>query len=700
MNKILKKLRLTFVLIIAVLVGVALSHPVKAAGIGITFEEQFSNSHTAQVIASKFGKLSSDEITDNDIGITNLDISNKSLADINGIDIFNNLTNINISNNSLTNLPNSITNLSKLTYILAGSNQLTSLPENINNLNKLEGIYASNNKLTHLPDNITQLSNLAILYVDKNGLIDLPLNLEGLVNLQQFFVNDNQLTTLPDSLVKLKLLSRFYANNNKLDYLPKNIGELSSLSWLIVNNNQLTELPDSLNLLTELQLLSLSNNKFESFPAVVFDLPNLIDLDYLENDLKVLPDKISKLTKLQSLHLNYNNLSVLPDSLTAMKTLKVLELYNNQLTALPDDFGNLSNLQRLVLGKNQLTSLPSSFNIPFNFEVIHPNDFLADNLLPYYYNVKLNNFGMTMGGKPLDLHQQDDLLLIPNSSVLINNGDDLDNLDYSKLLKLRSNRKISESHKFILDNIHNDAKKPIDLSEFIENGIVKKAGSLYAQIRATGNGLFPNNSENAITSESVELKFQPTFYNLGFNLNGGQGNTPTTQQLVEGALTKSVNNPVRTGYIFTEWNTKIDGSGNAWNFTSSKMPANSVELYAQWKKNIDPIVKYTLRFNLNGGQGVVPANQILNKEQKAVKPTTPLRNGYTFKGWNTTIDGTGSVWNFESNVMPEKDVTLYAQWTKNELPNAGDSSKSVLIFSLLVLTGFALVINSKKRFLK
>ena len=36
---------------------------------------------------------------------------------------------------------------------------------------------------------------------------------------------------------------------------------------------------------------------------------------------------------------------------------------------------------------------------------------------------------------------------------------------------------------------------------------------------------------------------------------------------------------------------------------------------------------------------------------------------------NTTADGTGSTWDFETTTMPAHDVTLYAQWQKDENPN-------------------------------
>jgi uncharacterized repeat protein (TIGR02543 family) len=50
------------------------------------------------------------------------------------------------------------------------------------------------------------------------------------------------------------------------------------------------------------------------------------------------------------------------------------------------------------------------------------------------------------------------------------------------------------------------------------------------------------------------------------------------------------------------------------------------------------------------GAGVSVAGQVIE------------RSGYTFLGWNTAADGTGSIYQQGSSVVMNSDVTLYAQW--------------------------------------
>ena len=104
--------------------------------------------------------------------------------------------------------------------------------------------------------------------------------------------------------------------------------------------------------------------------------------------------------------------------------------------------------------------------------------------------------------------------------------------------------------------------QPILISDYIQNGIVIKAGKVYAQVRAAGYGLFPNTSEVTLTEDSIELNFETTYYDLSFNLNGGEGKPLLTQSLLAGATGTAVTEPAHEGYTFKGWNTAQDGNGS------------------------------------------------------------------------------------------------------------------------------------------
>lgn len=191
---------------------------------------------------------------------------------------------------------------------------------------------------------------------------------------------------------------------------------------------------------------------------------------------------------------------------------------------------------------------------------------------------------------------------------------------------------------------------------------------------------------------------------MNFNLNGGEGSTPSAQTIEYGALAAAPTDPTRTGYTFTGWNTAQDGSGMAWVFSTETMPANNVTLYAQWA-----IGTYNLQFNLNGGEGTTPSPQTIKYGELAMEPTNPIRNGYTFVGWNTKQDGSGDAWDFAVSTMPGNNVTLFAQWVEDakpkppliiKLPKTGDSSTVMGLSALLISVGSILLIIQRKKYKK
>lgn len=74
---------------------------------------------------------------------------------------------------------------------------------------------------------------------------------------------------------------------------------------------------------------------------------------------------------------------------------------------------------------------------------------------------------------------------------------------------------------------------------------------------------------------------------------------------------------------------------------------------------------YAVDYNANGGSNA-PAPQ--GKQQGillTLSAEKPIRSGYTFVGWNTKSDGTGTSYSAGGTYKANAAATLYAQWTKN-----------------------------------
>ena len=121
---------------------------------------------------------------------------------------------------------------------------------------------------------------------------------------------------------------------------------------------------------------------------------------------------------------------------------------------------------------------------------------------------------------------------------------------------------------------------------------------------------------------------------------------------------------VRTGYTFAGWNTQSNGSGA--NYTQSQtfiMGAANVTLYAKWTAN-----NYSVTYLGNGSTGgsapIDPTSYQIGLSVTVLGQGTLVKTGYTFAGWNTQSNGSGTTYTqSQTFTMGAANVTLYAMWT-------------------------------------
>ena len=222
-----------------------------------------------------------------------------------------------------------------------------------------ESLDLSNLSLTSLPEVFTDLARLQKLNLYNNQLSTLPQGILALSSLQELRLHNNRLTALPEGIASLSSLHQLYLSNNQLSTLPEGITSLSSLRQLYLSNNRLTALPQGTASLRSLYILDLYKNELLTLPEGIASLSSLVELNLSRNRLSTLPQGITTLSSLQMLALSDNELTTLPEGIAALRSLYTLDLSDNRLSTLPEEIASLSSLQALLLSGNQLRTLPA-----------------------------------------------------------------------------------------------------------------------------------------------------------------------------------------------------------------------------------------------------------------------------------------------------------------------------------------------------
>ncbi len=124
--------------------------------------------------------------------------------------------------------------------------------------------------------------------------------------------------------------------------------------------------------------------------------------------------------------------------------------------------------------------------------------------------------------------------------------------------------------------------------------------------------------------------------------------------------------PTRTGYKFIGWSMSESSASTVTTVELSQFDAdNSVTVYAVWEK------LYRVYYDSNNAtSGTAPKDSTWynsGDDATVANHGTIARTGYSFGGWNSKADGSGTDYAEGSTfVMPAADVTLYANWIQNK----------------------------------
>jgi hypothetical protein len=169
-----------------------------------------------------------------------------------------------------------------------------------------------------------------------------------------------------------------------------------------------------------------------------------------------------------------------------------------------------------------------------------------------------------------------------------------------------------------------------------------------------------------VAIDDASLTIVPPAHALQYNAGaGGSVTGSTTQAVDDGTNGTSVTAVPFPGYEFSSWsdastsNPRIDTS-----------VTTDMQVTAQFNQ-----VNYNLLFDSQGGTSVPSSSQYASTT--VTLPAGPIKHGSVFSGWNTTSDGSGTMYRSGSSFFtPIGDTTLYTIWTAAPSSHTGSSVKS------------------------
>ena len=167
--------------------------------------------------------------------------------------------------------------------------------------------------------------------------------------------------------------------------------------------------------------------------------------------------------------------------------------------------------------------------------------------------------------------------------------------------------------------------------------------------------------DGMIQSTETRITYKLNTYTVSYDGNGSDGGAvPGVQPFTSGssATVTSAGTMTRTGYTFTGWNTAVNGTGASYAEGARYSSDANLTLYAQWQPNT-----YTVTFDGNNHtSGATTSQNFTYGVPQNLNANGFQRTGYTFTGWNTAADGTGTSYAEGASYTATGDITLYAQW--------------------------------------
>ncbi len=147
---------------------------------------------------------------------------------------------------------------------------------------------------------------------------------------------------------------------------------------------------------------------------------------------------------------------------------------------------------------------------------------------------------------------------------------------------------------------------------------------------------------------------------INLNANGGTFSGSNYMSVVYGEPYGELPAPERTGYDFTGWHISSETGTPVTSETIVEV-ATSHRLVASWKVKV-----YTVTYNANGGKNTPDSQSKEYGRSITLRSDIPSREHYSFTGWYTAPDSSGTKYEPGTSYSANADLYLFAGWKGEE----------------------------------
>lgn len=185
----------------------------------------------------------------------------------------------------------------------------------------------------------------------------------------------------------------------------------------------------------------------------------------------------------------------------------------------------------------------------------------------------------------------------------------------------------------------------------------------------SGSQVEADTKVNNVNSQTLYARWERIYVRVAFDANGGKVGTSSTN--IAMGEKYSLPTPERKYYSFDGWYTEKNGGTKV---TSSDVMSTGERhtLYAHWT-----VKSVTVTYDAGSGSITGDANVKYNLGTEYGKKLA-TRTGYTFMGWYTKANGSGTKVLKTDIVTDEKEHTLYAYWSNKAITIALDPRSGTL----------------------